>query len=165
MASSPMLDAVRDVFVDIASNITLLASIESDIAGLGSRPKFPVIVDTDASYTNRLSDQATYDSALSILFASRVSCRETLEILVYNTTQCNDGAGFYAPNKEWMQLTAATRGDFSPFPDTVWIGFDTRYPQFIGVIGHTLYTIPYFDIIVAAPQNPFPDRTPASVRP
>lgn len=125
----PYMDSVIAAFTAYCVPYNSLygtAGYYAQMAALGARPVFPVFVVNDSDYGNVVTAQGIWDSALSTI---RTGLAFT--VCIHDTTTHPDGSGLLEAlyslmdSNNWYALTAVTTGDFTPYPDAVWVA----YPQ------------------------------------
>lgn len=112
----------------------------ASLAGYGAIPEYPVIVVVDTDYTDVTAARDTWVAATDTV-------RQSMSFHYFNRIlpQALLLQPYLAPN-QWTGLTAATSGDFTPYPDTVWVGYVMPAP---GIP-------PAYIVLTEAPTNVFP---------
>lgn len=117
--SQPQLNIsqLTTTFTAFTDNVTTFQEAFAIKAGYGAMPPaYPIEVIVDTDYTNVTATRNTWFSNIAtnnILIEA-----EYVGLLTAQSQVILD-----CPPGTWVQLTADVSGDFSPYPDTVWIGY------------------------------------------
>lgn len=158
----PIIVAIKVKFVLYCAALVLVNTARATKTALGARPEYPVDMSLDTDYTTVTTAIATYDAAMDTANAALLTAVNNLYIAANNLFTLSTG-GVVTPSMQWIELVALVSGDFLPYADTVYIGFDNRrlVNRVVLAPGSPTTNIPELVVIETAPLNEFPDQTPA----